>query len=80
MCFALVPKKDDNLEHEKEQPEEIKDLLIEYEDIISDNVPDRLPPMRRISHCIDLVPRASLPNKAAHQMTPKENEEFNRKV
>lgn len=55
VCFALVPKKTKNSKHEEEQPEEIEDLLTEYEDIISNNVPDGLPPMRSISHCIDLA-------------------------
>lgn len=78
VCFALVPKKTDNSDYEEEQLEEIKVLLIEYGDIISTDVPDGLPPMRSINHCMDLIPRASLPNKVAHQMTPTKNEELNR--
>jgi hypothetical protein len=57
-------------------PKEIKDMLGDYQDIIVDDLPDTLPPKRSISHHIDLIPRASLPNKAAYRMTPKENEEI----
>ncbi|GLJ40994.1 hypothetical protein SUGI_0848680 [Cryptomeria japonica] len=80
VCFALIPKKTKRPESEGEHSAEIKDLLTEYEDIVSDNVPDGLSPVRSISHCMDLVPGASLPNKAAPRLTLTENEELNRQV
>ena len=40
----------------------------------------QLPPVRSISHHIDLIPGASLPNKAAYRMTPTENEEIKKQV
>ena len=46
-------------------PKEVKDMLGDYQDIIVDDLPDALPPKRSISHHIDLIPRASLPNKVA---------------
>jgi hypothetical protein len=61
-------------------PAEIKALLAEFTDIIVDDFPNALPPMRSISHHIDLIPGASLPNKAAYRMTPQENEEIKRQV
>ena len=48
--------------------------------IIFDNVLDGLPPMRCIHHCMDLIPRSSLPNKAPHRLTPKKNKESNKQV
>ena len=45
-----------------------------------DNVPDGLPPMRKISHQMDLIPGASFTNKETNRMTPTESEEMNRKV
>ena len=50
-------------------------MLENYCDIIVDDLPNKLPPIRRISHHIDLIPGAILPNKAAYRMTPTENEE-----
>ena len=57
-------------------PTEVRVLLDEYVDIIVDELPNYLPPIRSISHHIDLIPGASLPNKAAYRLTPRENEEI----
>jgi hypothetical protein len=61
-------------------PEEIEQLLEEFVDIVVDELPHSLPPIRSISHHIDLIPRYSLPNKAAYRLTPRENEEVKRQV
>ncbi len=45
-----------------------------------DDLPDELPPRRGISHCIDFIPGASLPNKAAYRMSPKDHEEIRKQV
>ena len=42
MCFAIIPK--DSKEEVEEVPTEVTDMLGEFSDIISDNVPDGLPP------------------------------------
>ena len=78
MCYALIPRKDK--EGSSEIPPGVSDLLSEFGDIVSDNVPEGLPQVRKISHQIDLIPGASFPNKAAHRMTPNETEELNRQV
>jgi hypothetical protein len=49
---------------------EIQELLEEFADIIVDELPHSLPPMRSVSHHIDLIPGASFPNKAAYRLTP----------
>ena len=36
-------------------PEEIVELLNEYKEIITDDIPNGLPPVRSIIHCIDLI-------------------------
>ena len=51
-------------------PEEIKTLLNDFSDIIVDELPNALPPIRSISHHIDLIPGESLPKKAAYRSTP----------
>jgi hypothetical protein len=45
-----------------------------------DKLPHSLPPIRSISHHIDRIPGASLPNKATYRLTPRENEEVKNKV
>eukprot|EP00253_Pinus_taeda_P016833 PITA_16833 len=47
-------------------PEEIQDMLQEFSDIVVDDLPDKLPPRRSISHHIDFIPGAILPNKVAY--------------
>jgi hypothetical protein len=45
-----------------------------------DELPCSLLPIKSISHHIDLILRASLPNKAAYQFAPQENEEVKKQV
>jgi hypothetical protein len=59
--------------------EEIQELLEKFVDIVVDVLPCSLPPIRSISHHIDLTPGSSFPNKAAYWLTPQENEEVKRK-
>jgi hypothetical protein len=61
-------------------PEEIQELLENFTDIVVDDLPCSLPPIRSISHHIDLIPGASLPNKEAYRLTPQENEEVKKQV
>jgi hypothetical protein len=61
-------------------PEEIQEFLEEFVDIVVDELPCSLPPIRSISHHIDLIPRANLPKKSAYRLTPQENEEVKRQV
>jgi hypothetical protein len=60
--------------------EEVQELLEEFPDIIVDELPHSLPPIRSVSHHTDLIPGASFPNKAAYRLTPQENEEVKRQV
>ena len=61
-------------------PAEVQELLGKYKEIVSDGTPATLPPRRVISHQIDFVPGASLPNKAAYKLTPDQNLEVARQV
>jgi hypothetical protein len=61
-------------------PEEVQELLEEFPDIVVDELPRSLPPIRSVSHHIDLILGASLPNKAAYRLMPQENEEVKRQV
>eukprot|EP00253_Pinus_taeda_P019835 PITA_19835 len=66
--------------HISDLPEEIQKMLQEFGDIVVDDLPDELPPRRGISHCIDFIPGASLPNKEAYRMSPKDHEEIRKQV
>jgi hypothetical protein len=60
--------------------EEIQKLLEEFVDIVVDELPCLLPPIRSISHHINLIPGAILPNKATYKLMLQENEEVKRQV
>jgi hypothetical protein len=61
-------------------PEEVHELLDNFADIVLDELPKSLSPIRSISHHIDLIPGASLPNKESYILTPRENEEVKNQV
>ena len=76
MAFVSI----EETESEKEIPKEVQPILVEFVDVVPEEIPHWLPPMRDIQHQIDLVPRSVLPNKPAYRMSPKEHEEFTRQV
>ena len=61
-------------------PTEVRIFLDDYVDIIVDELPNVLPPVRSIIHHIDLIPGASLPNNQTYRLTPQENEEIKQQV
>jgi hypothetical protein len=50
---------------ESSLPSVFVSLLQEYDDVFSNDVPTRLPPIRGIEHQIDFVLGASIPNRLA---------------
>eukprot|EP00253_Pinus_taeda_P002689 PITA_02689 len=82
MNYAVVRKTRTVLLHTEiiDLSVEIQQMLEEFTNIVVDDLPDKLPPKRSISHHIDFIPRASLPNKAAYRMSPKDNEEIRKQV
>ncbi|GLU23899.1 hypothetical protein SLE2022_398740 [Rubroshorea leprosula] len=61
-------------------PEEIRSLLEEFSDVVPDEIPSGLPPMRDIQHAIDFIPGSVIPNKPAYRMNPQEYAELQRQV
>ena len=57
---------------------QIKELLEEFKDVFPDELPKGLPPIRGIEHQIDLVSRASLPNRPAYRCNLEEAKEIQR--
>ena len=48
-------------------PSKIENLLNVYKDIVKEDIPDGLPLVRSVSHCMDLIPGASFLNKAPYR-------------
>ncbi|CAM8960386.1 unnamed protein product [Rhodiola kirilowii] len=76
--FALVITEANS--GDSELPSQVMPLVEEFADVAPTELPSGLPPMRDIQHCIDLVPGAVIPHKAAYRMSPKEHEELQRQV
>ena len=70
--MTLVVEK---IESEKEFSQEVKSIL-EFVDVMPEEIPHGLPLMRDIQHQIDLIPGLVFPNKLASIMSPKEHEEL----
>jgi len=55
-------------------------MLQEFNDIVLDDLPNKLTLKQSISHHIDFIHGASLPNKATYWMSRKDNEETRKQV
>lgn len=64
VAYALVLK--DVGDENPNIPEMLVPLLDRFQEIIPDEIPAGLLPMRDMQHCIDFVPGAVLLNKAAY--------------
>ena len=64
---------------EKEFSQEVKSIL-EFVDVMLEEIPHGLPPMRDIQHQMDLILGLVFPNKLASIMSPKEHEELKTQV
>jgi len=53
-------------------PPKVQELLQEFDDVFPKEIPPGLPPLRGIKYQIDLVPRASLPNRPAYRNNPQD--------
>lgn len=61
-------------------PAELDHLLQEFNDLMPDELPHHLPPLRDIQHTIDLVPGSTLPNLPHYRMSPTEHTELQHQV
>jgi len=61
-------------------PPAVANILQEYSDVFPSEIPAGLPPIRGIEHQIDLIPGASLPNRAPYRTNPEETKEIQRQV
>jgi hypothetical protein len=61
-------------------PYAITNLLQEFKNVFPAEIPPGLPPLRGIEHQINLIPGASLPNRALYRTNPEETKEIQRQV
>jgi hypothetical protein len=54
----------------------VPNILQEFSNVFLDEVPAGLPPLRGIEHQINLIPGASLPNRAPYCTNPDETKEI----
>jgi len=57
-------------------PSDIVSLLQEFEDVLPEEVPYGIPPIREIEHQIDFIPGASIPNRPAYRSNPEDTKEL----
>ena len=81
MFFSIIPRRPSYASHNRvieyssdKVPIEIQRFLDEYKNIVTEDIPNSLPSARSISHYMDIIPGAILPNKAPYRLTPSENE------
>ena len=79
-CFLLIALPTALPVSESALPSCILSVLQEFQDVMPDELPDGLPPLRGIEHQIDFVPGASLPNRAAYRTSPEETKELQKQV
>jgi hypothetical protein len=81
-CYALVCTDSlfSNDDITRTLPAPVTNLLQEFSDVFSAEIPPGLPPIRGIEHQIDFIPGASLPNRAAYRANPEETKEIQRQV
>ncbi|XP_042950163.1 uncharacterized protein LOC122282277 [Carya illinoinensis] len=76
VVYALLPCKNIAVDVDTDLPVEVQQLLVEFSDLMPEDLPPGLSPKRYIQHQIDLVPGSSLPNRPAYRLSPKEVEEL----
>ena len=74
MFLALVAKEVSSDSSIVDVPLEVKNLLDDFIDMVPNELPSELPPLKDIQHAIDLVPGSQLPNLLHYRMNPKKIE------
>ncbi|XP_042472267.1 uncharacterized protein LOC122054917 [Zingiber officinale] len=80
MVYALLPYKSNEIDLDSDLPTEVQQLLSNFVDLMVEDLPLGLPPMREIQHQIDLILGSSVPNRLTYNLSPKDAEELQRQV
>ncbi|XP_022858917.1 uncharacterized protein LOC111379712 [Olea europaea var. sylvestris] len=80
IVYALMHRENSATNVDSKLAAEVQQLLMEFSDLMPEDLPPGLPPMRDIQHQIDLILGSSLPNRPVYRRSPKEAEELQRQV
>lgn len=80
VIYALLPYGNSAADVSPDLPAEVQQLLVEFSDLMSKNLPLGLLPTRDIQHQINLDLGSILPNRPAYRLSPKEVEELQHQV
>ncbi|XP_039053215.1 uncharacterized protein LOC120195204 [Hibiscus syriacus] len=64
----------------EEVPREVGQVLAEFKDVMSAELPKKLPPKREVDHKIELVENTKPPARAPYRMAPPELEEMRKQL
>ncbi|KAM7494779.1 hypothetical protein LguiB_029388 [Lonicera macranthoides] len=78
--FVTALKWDEIQETSGPLPKSIRRVLTEFEDVMPDNIPKKLPPRREIDHQIELVLGTKPPVRAAYRMPQPELAELQKQL
>ena len=79
ICALIVRQNWEALQPQQLEAD-LQKILADFQDLILDELPKELSPMRDIQYAIDLVPKESIPNLSAYRMSPSEHKELWRHV
>ena len=74
MSLALVAKEVSSDSSIIDVHLEVNNLLDDLVDLVPNELPSELPPLRDIQHAIDLISGSQLPNLPRYRTNPKERE------
>lgn len=61
-------------------PKEIQEVLAKYKDVLTNELPKKLPPRREVDHKIEVIPGAEPPSKAPYRLNQKELMELKKQL
>ncbi|XP_042962357.1 uncharacterized protein LOC122296620 [Carya illinoinensis] len=80
VVYALLHCENSAVDVDTDLPVEVQRLLAEFSDLMPEDLPPGLLPIRDIQHQIDLILGSNIPNRLAYRLSPKEAEELQRQV
>lgn len=79
-AFAMPNDDEDEPKGMAEVPKEVQNVYDEFKDVMSNELPKKLPPRRDVDHWIELVIESMLPSCKLYQMVPAKLKELQRQL